>query len=245
MTAQNAAVEITFRIPGAWGHPGELLKQLPPGFRLSPEALTLPDGSQVEFNPLPPDDQFAAIFASSCRRPPTPAELARVQRYSVNICLSGPGGSLDAARRMMQAADAIVQAGGAGVFIDNCALAFGGQLWRQMTDDASSDAISFAFVGIVRSDTEVWTMGLHVLGYPDIVMRRADADAHEQAIIEMIRCVAASTKPIGDGRLLADEHGPRFRVAVEPSEIDSTDSPMHNPFGRWRLTSMREIAEGN
>jgi hypothetical protein len=241
----DASVKITFRIPGVWAHPSELLRGLPPDYRLTPEALRLPDGGEIEFIPMPPDDQFAEIFRSSCRRPATPEELAKVNSYRVNVGLTGPGGSLDAALRMMQAAAAIVRAGGAGVFIDNCALAHGGENWLMMTDDASSDALTFAFAAIIRGDVDVWTMGMHALGFPDIVMRRAEADAHEQAIIEMIRYVAASPKPIGDGHLLADEHGPRFRVAHEPSSPRDADSPLHNPFGRWRLTSMREIAEGN
>lgn len=245
MTDPTNIVNITFRIPGAWASPGELLRGLPPGFRLSPEALRLPDGSQVEFAPLPPDEQFAGIFEASCRRPAAPDELGVVGRYTVNVVLTGPGGSLEAARRMMQAAAAIVQAGGAGVFIDNSALAHGGGDWCAMAEDGGSDALSFAFVAIVRGDHEVWTMGMHTLGFPEIAMRRIDADAHEHAIIDMIRYVCASPKPIGDGHVLADERGPRFHVVHERGSPRDADSPLHNPFGRWRLTSVREIAEGN
>ena len=48
---------------------------MPAGYRLTPEALLFADGTKVEFNPLPPDDQFAEIFRSSCRQPPTGEEL--------------------------------------------------------------------------------------------------------------------------------------------------------------------------
>jgi hypothetical protein len=241
----NDPIEITFRIPGAWSHPGELLRGLPDGFRLTPEALRLPDGGEVEFIPMPPDNQFFEIFKSSCRRAPSRDELATVGRYTVNVGLTGQGGSLEAARRMMQAGAAIVRAGGAGVFIDNSALAHGGALWLEMADDGGPDALSFAFVSIVRGDVDVWTMGMHALGFPEIVMRRAEADANERAIIEMLQYVCAGEKPIGDGHILADEHGPRFRVAQLPADGKHAGSPMHNPFGRWKLTSMKEIAEGN
>src|SRR5204863_1950700 len=113
---------------------------------------------EVEFNPLPPDEQFAQIFRTSCRRPAREEELAAVDGYTVNVCLSGPGGSLVAAQTMMQAGAGIVRAGGAGVFNDNSGLAHGGQDWLEMTDDGSPDAVSFAFVAIVRGETEVWTM---------------------------------------------------------------------------------------
>src|SRR5438132_14413552 len=115
MTESHTPVEVVLRIPGRWSHPGELIEGLPAGYRLTPEALVRADGTKVEFNPMPPDDQFAEIFRSSCRRPPTDEELAKVVGYTVNIGLSGPGGSLEAARTMMEAGAAIVRAGGIGV----------------------------------------------------------------------------------------------------------------------------------
>ena len=216
MTGTSTDVNVTLRIPGNWAHPGELLQRIPDGFCLTPEALILPDETEIEFSPLPPDEQFAGIFRSSLRRPATSDELQVIDNYTVNVALTGPGGSISAARTMMQAAAAIIRAGGAGVFIDNCGLSHGGDNWLYMTDEGSTDAVSFAFVGIVRGQQDVWTMGMQVPGLPDVVMRRADADRHEEAIIEVIRYCCASDNPIDDGHLLADEEGPRFA----PKPID-------------------------
>jgi hypothetical protein len=109
------------------------MARLPAGCRASNDTLTLPDGTQVEWGALPADDQFPEIFRTSCRQPATDDELATVDRYTVNVCLSGPGGSLEKARAMMRAGAAVLRAGGAGVFIDNSALAHGGQHWLEMT----------------------------------------------------------------------------------------------------------------
>src|SRR5437870_4826107 len=133
MNDSPSTVEVALRIPGNWSHPKELIARMPDGYRLTPESLLMPDGMKIEFNPMPPDDQFAGIFRSSCRRPPTEEELTQVDGYTVNIGLIGPGGSLDAARRMMEAGAAIVRAGAAGVFNDNSGLAHGGQNWLYMT----------------------------------------------------------------------------------------------------------------
>jgi hypothetical protein len=243
MNEPAASIEITLRIPGKWSHPKDLVEALPEGVRLTPEALILPDGAEVEFVPMAPDDQFAEIFRSSCRRPPTAGELATVDRYTVNVGLSGPGGSQPAALKMMQAGAAIVKAGGAGVFIDNSGLAHGGQHWLEMTADGGPDALSFAFVGLVSSRTDVWTMGMHVLGLRDIVMKRADADRFD--IVEVIRYVCLSEKPIEDGHVLADLEGPRFQASVQESPELPPGSPMHNPFGRLKLVSARDIASAN
>jgi hypothetical protein len=245
MDKSEAPVEVTLRIPGKWAHPKELLDGLPAGYRLTPEALLMPEGTQVEFNPMPPDDQFAEIFRSSCRKPPTEEELTIIDSYTVNVCLSGPGGSLEAARTMMRAGAAIIRAGGAGIFIDNCALAHGGQLWLEMTDDASPDAVSFAFVGIVRGQTEVWTMGMHVLGLRDVVMQRGDVEQGGFDIVEVIRYLARGEHPVADGHVIADESGPCFQAFAAESPSKTAGSPMHNPFGRLKLVSVKDIAGRN
>jgi hypothetical protein len=245
MNETNTVPRTTLRVPGNWSHPGELIERIPAGFRLTPEALIMPDRTEVEFTPMPPDGRFAEIFKSSCRRPATRDELEIVNNYTVNVVLTGPGGSLEAALRMMQAGAAIVCAGGAGVFIDNSAVAHGGSHWIEMAEDGGTDALSFAFVGIVRGQQEVWTMGMHVMGLPDVVMRGSDLDADGDAIIDVIRYLCRGDQPIGDGHVLADEVGPRFQAVATRSERSEVGSPMYNPFGRLKLVSIKDIAESN
>lgn len=244
MTAP-ASIQIALRVPGQWAHPGELIEHLPAGCRLTPESLFLPDGAGVEFGAAEADDQFAQIFRSSCRRPPTDDEARAVDGYTVNAFLSGPGGSMQAARTMMQAGAALVRAGGAGVFIDNSTLAHGGQHWLEMADDGSPDALSFAFVAIIRGRADVYTIGMHVLGLRDVVMKRADVEKGGFDIVEVIRYLSLGEKPIEDGHVLADPEGPRFQAFTQDSAAELAGSPMHNPFGRLKLVSMRDIAETN
>jgi hypothetical protein len=245
MNEPAAPITIALRIPGRWSHPRELIQRLPAGYHLTAEALTLPDATQVEFGAMAADDQFAQIFRSSCRRPAAEDELAAIDGYAVNVLLSGPGGSMQAARTMMRAGAAVVRAGGAGVFIDNSTLAHGGRHWLEMTEDGGPDALSFAFVAIVSGREDVWTMGMHVLGLPDVVMKRADLEAGGMDIIEVIRYLARGEKPIDDGHVLADLKSPRFQAFRQDSPEALAGSPMHNPFGRLKLVSMRDIAETN
>jgi len=243
MSEPHGDVTIALRIPGQWSSPKEFVERLPAGCRVTGEELILPDDTHVGLGVRDTDDQFAGIFRNSCRQPPTEEEQATVDQYTVNIVMSGPGGSMDAARTIMQAAAAVIRAGGAGVFIDNSALAHGGQNWLEMTDDGGPDALSFAFVSIIRGKSDFWTMGMHVLGLRDVIMKRADADGFD--IIEVIRYLARGDKPIDDGHVLADLDGPRFQVFTEVAPSKLARSPMHNPFGRLKLVSMRDIAESN
>jgi hypothetical protein len=88
-------------------------------------------------------------------------------------------------------------------------------------------------------------MGMHVLGLRDIVMKRADVEAGGFDIVEVIRYLCAGEKPIDDGHVLADLDGPRFQAFTQASAGELAGSPMHNPFGRLKLVSMRDIAETN
>jgi hypothetical protein len=114
-----------------------------------------------------------------------------------------------------------------------------------MTDDGSSDAVSFAFVSIIRGNTDAWTMGMHVLGLRDIVMSREDIERRGFDIVEVIRYLARGDKPIDHGHLIADLGGPRFQAVTIDSDKALEGSAMHNPFGRLKLVSMRDIAEAN
>lgn len=245
MNATPSFPQITFRIPGSWAHPGELQRGLPEGYRLTPEVLILPDGTEVEFIPMPPDDQFPQIFRSSCRRPAREEELAIVDRYSVNVGLNGPGGSLEAARKMMRAGAAIVQAGGAGVFIDNSLLAHGGSGWRELADDGGAEALSFAFASIVQRGEEVYTLGMHTLGFPDLLMRHAELEDSDDDLIEILCYICDSEKPMTAGHVIADESGLRYQVIEAASDGFDPHSPVHNPFGRLRIVSLKGLAENN
>ena len=245
MNLNNPSIEIVLRIPGDWSDPGELFERLPEEYRFRENSLLMPDGTSVEFNLIPPDEQFAEIFKSSCRQPATADELAIVDNYTVNFVLTRQGGSMIAARAMMQAGAAVVRAGGGGVFIDKSALSHGGSQWLAMTEDGGADALSFAFVGIISSQTDVWTMGMHVLGLPDVRTRRANVDPDGSQMIEMIHYLCTSDDLIEDGHFLGDENGPRFQAEATTTKNFERDSPMHNPFGQLRLVSMKEIADRN
>jgi hypothetical protein len=169
-----------------------------------------------------------------------------VARYSVNIGLTGPGGSLESALTMMQAGAAIVRAGGAGVFIDNSALAHGGETWLELTEDGGLEAISFAFASIVRGREEVYTMGMQVMGFPNILMRSRDVDERGETVIEIIRYICGGGRPIGVGHVFADDRGhPRFQVLAKLDDEFGAQSALHNPFGTLKIVGAKSIAEDN
>jgi len=245
VSKKKSIVETTLRIPGAWAGFDEIANRIPKGFSLCDDGLVMPDGQVIEMFPMKPDNEFPKVFEAACRKPATADELSTVKRYTVNLGLIGPGGSLEAARTMLQAGAAIIQTGGAGVFIDNSMLAHGASLWKQMAAVGDLDAVSFAFVGIVRRKADVHTMGMNVLGKPDVVMSRSDFTEDNDSMIEMIRYVCNSKKAIGEGHLIINEFGPRFKARLIETDDAPVGSYLHNPLGRIQLINVKTISDRN
>jgi hypothetical protein len=63
--------------------------------------------------------------------------------------------------------------------------------------------------------------------------------------VDVIRYLARGEKPVDDGHVLADLDGPRFQAFTEASPAKLSRGPLHNPFGRLKLVSMRDVAESN
>ncbi|MCE9554831.1 MAG: hypothetical protein K8T91_15865 [Planctomycetes bacterium] len=245
MNQQEGGTRITLRIPGCWSHPRELLERMPAEFVLRPEVLVAPDGTEFEFTPVPPDQQFPGVFQSACCRPLEEEQRTAIAGYTVNICLSGPGGSLATALAMMQAGAAVLRAGGIGVFIDNSARAHGGEDWLAMTEDGGSDAISFAFVSVIRGRGHMYTMGMQVLGFPNLLMRPLPGEEPGESLVELIRYISAGGPAVDVGHVLADEVAPRYQVVARENDEFPPESAMHNPHGRLKIVSIKEISEGN
>ena len=228
--------QIVVRIPGSWSSPANLADSLPPAYRLGRGKLHLPNGERVEVIPLPPDDEFPAVFASACRGAPSAADQRTIDNYSVSVCLTGTGGSVEAAGRMLQAAAAVTRAGGAGVFVDNGAIAHWSGDWIGLASDPDDQDLFSAFVATVSSPRELASVGMHVFGLRDAVIRRSgDEHADLFSILGFLGYTLAPDKTIVEGDLVGDEGAPCFRLCSEGDERFPPDSPLSNPYGRWRL----------
>lgn len=215
---------------------GEVFWGLPPGCRWTENGLALADGTEFELYVLPADDEFPQVFANSCPKLPTEDERERIDNYRVNVCLCGRGGSLAAARRLMEGVAAVLAAGGAGVFVDNSGIAHGASDWLTLLDSADNGGLYWAFVSAVRSDEELYSLGMHVLGRRDAIIPRTDDDERDyRTLHSFLGFTAFSGAKIGDGDVVGDPVLPTFRAHVQDDDRVPADAPMFNPYGRWRL----------
>ena len=236
---QIVAPEVTLRIPGGWCSREDFLERLPHGCHLTPESLTLPDGVEFELNALAADDEFPSVFAGSCSKLPTEAEREQIENYKVNVCLSGRGGSIAAAKQLLAGGAAVLAAGGAGVFIDNCGLSHGATDWLALQDSADNGGVYWAFVSTARSDGLLYSVGMQVLGFRDAILPlTADKDYAYRALHSFLGYSAFSGVSIQDGDVVGDTVLPTFRAHQEPHDRFPATAPMYNPYGQWRLVPL-------
>jgi hypothetical protein len=229
-------VDVTMRIPGRWKSPEEFEQGLPAGCRCTDRHLVLPDGKKYELFPKPADDEFPKIFATSCPKQPTDDERRRIDTYRINMCLAGPGGSLEKATKLMDAAAAVMAAGGAGVFIDNCCLAHGAMNWLELIEHAHEGGLFWAFVSTVHSETELYSVGMHILGFRDAVIpATGNRDYDLRSLHNYLGFTAFSGANVQDGDVIQDPVLPTYHAYSQPEDRFEADTPMFNPFGRWRL----------
>jgi hypothetical protein len=160
--------EVNLRIPDAWSNPAEFFDRLPRGSRCTANSLLLADGTAFEINPL------------ACRRG-FPAHLRRFVPEAADRARTGAGGKLpreylpDPTRREHRRGPASHggrggRAGGAGVFVDNSGIAHGATDWLTLFDDAANGGAYWAFVTVVRTEDELYSLGMHVLGFRDAII---------------------------------------------------------------------------
>lgn len=233
---ENVAPEVTLRIPGTWSRPEEFYERLPRGCRCTENSLVLVDGAEFELNVLPADEEFPRIFAGSCPKLPTESERERIENYKVNICLTGRGGSIEAAKRLMAAGAAVLSAGGAGVFVDNSGIAHGATDWLKLHDSADDGGVYWAFIIAARSEDQVYSIGMHILGFRDaIIPATGNHEYDSRTLHSFLGFTAFSGAKLRDGEMVGDPVLPTFRVHTQADDRFEADAPMFNPRGRWRL----------
>lgn len=239
---------VTVRIPADWASPAEMIERMSGSCTLTPDRFVSADGTECDLDLRDADDDFARIFAMSCRREPTEEEKKRIENYRVQVCLTARCGSRPSAYRFLRAISHWLDAGGQGVFVDNSGVAFGRQAWRQVFEqiddhELNVDAITFALVGLSRGEV-ARTVGMQILGCPDVELSDRELGPDGSELIEMMQYVGEHHERINHGDAVGDEESARFRV-TRVDDPQPPGHPMHNPNGRIKLTSWKDIAESN
>ena len=167
-------------------------------------------------------------------------EVQRVASHRVKVHLCGPGGSIETARVMVDAATCLIRAGGAGVMVDNSGLTHSPQDWLDLSGDPDAGGLYWAFVAAAFDGDEAiaYSSGMHCLGLRDAELATHDIPDRQIAgflLHNFLGYTYQSGRTVIDGDTLDDESGACFRARHIACTRFASGTPCFNPYGVWRL----------
>ncbi len=244
MTEPSTSARIVLRIPGPWESHEALAQAIEAhnsDAALSGNALRCRNQTaRAELVEHDPDlrDAFAQtgrLFSET--------DLAAIAAHRGAVYLIGAGGSLEAAREMMEFADALLRAGGLAVKVETAGVAHRAQDWlaQSARRETHVGALFIAYVALVASRGAVYSCGMHNLGFPDAILSGDLPPQQAGQLLKDFLMYLLHEQPV-----LTDEHTfavsdeqIKFGLAREPRPLFAAGDLFHNPYGWWRLTPLK------
>jgi hypothetical protein len=234
---------IQLRIPGPWTSPAQLndaLRDASLPWMLNDEGFVNSEtDASYEWGVTPHDDEIADLFAHDGRA--SAEQIARIASHNVKVHISGPGGDIEAASAIVEAATALLSAGGFGLFVDNSGAAHLPGDWYKLAGDSDPGGLYWTYVVLGGSDELVWSVGMHCLG-----LREAEYPypPDQRTAWEVLHNFLGYTYMAGievqDGEAIGGEEGAEFRVRHQPCTRFSPGTAFFNPYGVWRLEKLED-----
>jgi hypothetical protein len=203
------------------------------------ELVHVASGRRFAIDAADADGEIAGIFAETGRL--SREEIDAIASHVVKVFVSGPGGSLDAAREMMAAGSAMIKAGGTGVMVDNCGAAHSPKDWLALAGDKKLGGVYWAFVAVTGGNDEMFSTGMHCLGFRDAELPNPPSrDEGAYILHNFLGYSYQSGATILDGEAIGGPQGAEFRLRHIPCTRFPVGSPFHNPYGLWRLEPIED-----
>ena len=239
----GALMNIILGIPGMWPSLDALVESIPAscGYHLDGADLVrqaVQRRFQLEL--VEHDPALRKSYEHANRLSLSEDDLARIAGHVHTAYLVCPGGTLDAARDAMQAADTLLAAGGFAVKVETSGIAHSARNWHTQTERSRDHvgALYIAYVALIASTGLYFSCGMHNLGLSDATV---SGDLSTTVAGNLLRDFLLSLIHQQPGLTevdvnLSDATGAQYTLTHEPCKTWPSDDPFYNPYGIWRLT---------
>ena len=229
-------------VPGPWESRDALVRalglaQLPPRFLLAgPVMMELRSRHAIQVHLQGPDPRMGQIMAATSNGGIDGEEAARIDGHKSTLYLLEEDHDIVGARRLLQAADALLAAGGLAVKVESAGASHPADRWSSYARRGDRLAAMAAMVTLVGGEDYCYSAGMHILGLPDCsVSTRVSMDEIPSLITAFNHWQLLEAPALADGDLFATElDGSNYELRLLPFGYEE-DSPLNNPFGRWHL----------
>jgi hypothetical protein len=242
MQDRIAPVQIVLGIPGPWETAQDLTQAvaaLDVGFAVCEgELVNSATNQHFRLELVEHDPELRRTYELANRRSLSPADLALIGGHKHTAYLAGTGGSLEAARSMMQAAAVLLAAGGFAVKVETAGVAHSAHDWLAQTSrrEMHVGALYIAYVALVGHGGEYYSCGMHNLGFGDAIVAGLVAAQAGDLLRGFLMSVIHEQPILISGQsVVQDAQGTRYLLTHEPCRAFPQDDPFYNPYGVWRL----------
>lgn len=237
-------VNIILCIPGPWADRSELVERVvrdSGGYLFAGMVLMHMETSTFfELDFCDRDERMLDAFQAAGFHWRGRPEMDVIADHRSVVYLIAKGGSLEAAHRMMEAANGLLKAGGLGVKVETSGVAHAPADWAEQCQYNYLFKSHTSYVVYVASD-EVYSCGMHNFGLPDALVSAVESDNPAELLRVFTLYLLSESPEIKPGQTFsADEDAPRYRIESHPGVFYGEDSLFNNPYGTWKLVLIEE-----
>lgn len=166
------------------------------------------------------------------------AELDEIAQHKRTLYVSGDVGSVETARQLMLAADALLDCGGLAVKVESSGVAHTRKLWPLLCRETNLTSLVPALVAFVGEPGCYYSCGMHHFGHRDVIVRDDLSTEEAGKLLEGFCGYQLVEEPemLDSDTFSLDEDTPRYRLEKVPCTEFEEDDLFHNAYGMWELT---------
>jgi hypothetical protein len=168
--------------------------------------------------------------------------LNQIEKHEQIVYLISETGSFEKAKALAYAGNAILNAGGFGIYVESTGKAFEKEQWQELLENFEEQSLYEMFVhdSIENKDGKVFSCGMHHLGLKDCIIYGQSSEEANTAL-KIWGSYQIIDKPIiKKGQTFGfPPIIPTFRIEEEKNPPYKEHELFHNPFGTWKLTKLK------
>jgi Domain of unknown function (DUF4261) len=232
-------IEIVLCVPGPWADRSELIQSIVKdreGYIFAGMILMHLETKlayKLEF--CDRDERMVSAFEAAGPHWKDTAEMQKISSHKSVCYLISKGGSIESAHSIMNAANALLSAGGYGVKVESSGLAHPPKDWREQCQYSYLFKSHASYVVYITSEA-TYSCGMHNFGLPDAIVDSNESENPSELLKVFTHYLLSESPVIKEGQTFSvDSDSPAYRVNAHPSVDYGENSLFNNPFGKWKL----------